>query len=102
MLPLARRPGERGYIRQSDDSLAAAGIHKGDLIVIDLMRQPEQDELCGALTIQGVLIVRYFHKEVSGETKLSRRLNSRKFTVFAPGEVLVLGRVHRIIPAAPS
>lgn len=95
----SRRPGRVGHIRQSDDSLIKAGIHSGDLVLIDLTKEPEQDELCAAFTASGELSVRYFHRERNGDIRLTR-WQGEKVKSFAPGAVIIFGCVQEIVKSA--
>lgn len=96
--PVHRTPGRDGRIRQRDDSLTHIGINAGDIIIIDLTKQPENDELCAAFTAQGKLVVRYFYREKSGHVRLSSGLDGNPVQVFAPSAVLIFGRVREILP----
>jgi SOS-response transcriptional repressor LexA len=94
-----RRPGQVGRIRQGDDSLSKAGINKGDLIIIDLTKQPEQDKLCAAFTAYGELVVRFFHQEESGNVRLTTWPGAKVVQAFAPAAVVILGCVREIMTA---
>lgn len=102
MKPLAsgRIPKRFGRIRQSDNSLVKAGIKAGDLVIINLTKKPEQDELCAAFTAKGDLVVRYFHRERGGHIRLSTKLGAKVFQLFSPSAVIIFGCVREIVKAA--
>jgi SOS-response transcriptional repressor LexA len=95
-----RTPGREGRIRQSDDSLNAAGINAGDLVIIDLTKQPKEGELCAAFTPQSELVVRYFQKEKNGDIRLSQGSDEDVIQQFAPEAVIIFGRVRKIVKNA--
>lgn len=97
-LASSRKPKRFGRIRQNDDSLEEAGIHKGDWVIVDLNRPPEQDELCAAFTAYGELVIRFFHEEVNGDICLTKGPRDPIIQVFAPGAVMIFGRVHKVVP----
>jgi SOS-response transcriptional repressor LexA len=102
-LASSRKPGIwAGRIRQMNNSLEEAGIHEGDWIEVDLTKQPEQGELCAAFTVEGKLIVRYFHKEANGDIRLSRGPSDKKVKVFVPEDVAIFGRARKVVRDDPS
>lgn len=94
-----RKPGRDGHIRIGDHSLEHAGIHKGDLVVVDLTKPPKQNELCAAFTAWGELVVRYLYRKENGDIRLSTNSPDEVFQVFAPKALVIFGRVSDITRA---
>jgi SOS-response transcriptional repressor LexA len=53
-----RRKVRFGKIRINGDSHAAVGLQRGDLVLVDLTRQPANGDRCAAFTAYGKLVVR--------------------------------------------
>jgi SOS-response transcriptional repressor LexA len=82
-----------GRVRMSDDSMRRAGIRKGDVVRVELGQQPRQRGLCLAFTAYGELVVRRYHKERNGDIRLTTGPGAKVVQVFAPGAVIIFGRV---------
>lgn len=85
-----------GRVRITDDDLRPAGILCGDLITPDLTEHPGDGDLCLAFTADGYLVVRYFQREGNGDARLTAGLDAETIQVFAPGAVMIFGRVLRV------
>jgi SOS-response transcriptional repressor LexA len=89
-----------GRIRVDDDSLRKLGIDKGDLVLVNLGRRPTNGDLCAAFTAEGKLVVRAYYRESNGDIRLTKGRDGKLIQVFAPGAVVIFGRVARIVPGA--
>jgi hypothetical protein len=66
-------------------------------LVVNLTRQPEQDELCIAFIATGKIAVRYFHREENGDIRLTKGPDAKVIEVFAPAAIMILGCVSEVI-----
>jgi SOS-response transcriptional repressor LexA len=86
-----------GRVRLSDDSMTGAGMNPGDIAVIELHATPAEGESCAAFMSWGELVVRRYRRTRAGDIRLTRDpLGDYAPEYFAPGAVVILGRVVRI------
>ena len=85
-----------GRIRIDDNSLTELGINKGEVAIVELGKDPANGELCAAFTAEGKLVIRHFHREENGDIRLTKGPDAKLIQVFAPGAVVIFGRVARV------
>src|ERR1044072_9067805 len=90
-----KRPKE-GKIRLCDDSMQAAGLRKGDVCIVSLTEKPKRDKPGAAVTSEGKLLVRYYHRHRDGSIRLTRQARAKTGKVYGPDEVVVFGPIVRV------
>lgn len=85
-----------GRIRIDDHSLTFAGINKGDVALVELGSEPKDGDLCAAFTAYGALRIRRYQKRRNGDVCLYTGKEGEVKQVFAPGAVVIFGKIVRI------
>lgn len=84
-----KHPGFTYLLRVTGDSMIDAGIHEGDLVVVDKLREPRQGDIVAAL-IDNEWTLKYLNKR-DGKTFLTAA--NSNYPSYYPVESLVIGGV---------
>jgi hypothetical protein len=92
-----------GKIRMSGDDLAAAGVLKGDLVLVDLFGEPVAGQLCAASIHEGnKLVVGFYHPQDDfedterGAVRLTRDAEGKTGRAYGFADVMIFGPVLRV------
>lgn len=91
---LVRRPEATFMLTVSGDSMLEAGIHPGDLVLVERGRNPKNNDIVVA-QVDGEWTMKYYRKDRSGDVRLEPA--NRKYSVIIPKQSLVIGGIVRAV-----
>ncbi|MCM8775628.1 MAG: transcriptional repressor LexA [Candidatus Omnitrophica bacterium] len=86
---LIQKPESSFLVKVTGDSMIEAGIHPGDLVIVDRGRDPKSGDIVIA-QVDGQWTMKYFEKR---EGKVILRAANKKYPTLTPKEELVIGGV---------
>lgn len=91
---LVRRPEATFMLTVSGDSMIDAGIHPGDLVLIEKGRNPRNNDIVIA-QVDGEWTLKYYLKDRKGQVRLEPA--NKKYPPIIPKQSLVIGGVLRAV-----
>jgi SOS regulatory protein LexA len=91
---LVRKPEATFMLTVSGDSMIEAGIHPGDLVLIEKGRTPKNNDIVIA-QVDGEWTLKYYHKDRKGCVRLEPA--NKKYVAIIPKQSLVIGGVVRAV-----
>lgn len=88
--------GITGQVEMTDESLSRAGIHAGDIALVDVGVRPKDGGLCAAFAAGSGLVVRYFYRQDDGLIRLEARHEDVASVLYTSSAVIIIGRVRRV------
>jgi SOS regulatory protein LexA len=91
---LVRRPEATFMLTVSGDSMIDAGIHPGDLVLVERGRNPKNNDIVIA-QVDGEWTMKYYHKDRRGAVRLEPA--NRNYCAIVPKQSLVVGGIVRAV-----
>lgn len=91
---LVRRPEATFMLTVSGDSMIEAGIHPGDLVLVERGRNPKNNDIVIA-QVDGEWTMKYYIKDRKGSVRLEPA--NRKYSVITPRQSLMVGGIVRAV-----
>lgn len=91
---LVRRPEATFMLTVSGDSMIEAGIHPGDLVLVERGRNPKNNDIVVA-QVDGEWTMKYYIKDRKGTVRLEPA--NRKYSTIIPRQSLVVGGIVRAV-----